>query len=136
MSMPYPLRLWILKDRIAYLCEDVLEWGRFFENSAERTIALTMIDEDLYVSTVFLGIDNQFSNTNPEAMPLLFETAVFGAPMAIRHSDGTASEGNEVLEMRRYSTWGEAEEGHAAMVAEMCARFEAAKNLSSEGQAP
>lgn len=51
------------------------------------------------VSTVFLGLDHQFG----EGPPLLFETMVFGGPLD--------------EEQRRYTTWAEAEAGHAEMVA-------------------
>lgn len=53
------------------------------------------------VSTVFLGLDHSWSGPPP----LLFETMVFG---------GTLDQ-----EQVRYSTWDEAEAGHAAMVAKV-----------------
>jgi hypothetical protein len=49
---------------------------------------------------VFLGIDHNFFGDGP---PILFETMVFGGPMD--------------QDQRRYSTWDEAEFGHAAIVA-------------------
>ena len=52
------------------------------------------------VSTVFLFIDHGFG---ADRSPLLFETLVFGGPLA--------------NEMDRYSTWDEAVAGHEAMVA-------------------
>lgn len=54
------------------------EWAKFFENFDLRKIAKTDIISELghiWVSTVFLGIDHNFSNEGP---PLLFETMVFG----------------------------------------------------------
>jgi hypothetical protein len=48
------------------------------------------------VSTVFMGIDHNFTRGGP---PLLFETMIFGGP-----EDGFQA---------RYSTWDEAEAGHA-----------------------
>lgn len=51
------------------------------------------------VSTVFLGLDHQFEKGG---RPLIFETMVFG--------------GSLDDECERYSTWAEAETGHAAMV--------------------
>jgi hypothetical protein len=53
-----------------------------------------------YVSTVFLGIGYNHGSTGD---PVLFETMVFGGEHAGR--------------MKRYSTWKEAEDGHAAMLA-------------------
>lgn len=51
------------------------------------------------VSTVFLGLDHAFG----QGSPLIFETMVFGGPL-----DGRQD---------RYSTYEQAEAGHAAMVA-------------------
>lgn len=57
--------------------------------------------EDVYVSTVFLAFDhNVFNDSGP---PLLFETMVFGGP----HDQ----------EQRRCTTWEEAEQIHAEMIA-------------------
>ena len=51
------------------------------------------------VSTVFLGLDHNFSKGGP---PILFETMIFGP------------KGEEMC--KRYATWEEAEEGHAGLV--------------------
>jgi hypothetical protein len=56
---------------------------------------------EVVVSTVFLGLDHNFSMVGP---PLLFETMVFGGPL-----NG---------ECRRYATWVEAEAGHREVVAQ------------------
>lgn len=50
------------------------------------------------VSTVWLGLDHSFD----EGPPLIFESLVFGGALD--------------QEMDRYSTWREAQNGHAAMV--------------------
>ncbi len=63
-----------------------------------RRVALTPIDGDCEVSTVFLSTDAAFIGP-----PLVFETMIFG--------------GAHDLEQDRYGTWEEAEAGHAAMVA-------------------
>lgn len=86
---------YILKDRVPVPCDDLLEWGRQFEQE-ERRVARTEQDE-VEVSTVFLGLDHSFGG----GPPLLFETMVFG--------------GGRDQEMRRYSTWDQAEEGDKAM---------------------
>jgi hypothetical protein len=70
-----------------------------FRNPENRTVALEIIDDDVRVSTVFLGLDHSFG-TGP---PLLFETMVFGGPMD--------------QEQGRCTTWEEAESLHATMVA-------------------
>ena len=66
----------------------------------ERRIARTEITPEVYVSTVFLGLDHRYT---PEEPPVLFETIVFGL------------KGDEPLE--RYTTYEAAEAGHARWVA-------------------
>jgi hypothetical protein len=74
------------------------KWAKWFEGSDEtRRVALTKGD-DYLVSTVFLGLDHQFGRGEP----LLFETMIFGGPHD-QYCD-------------RYSTWDEAEAGHAKAV--------------------
>jgi len=78
---------------------NLIEWAEKFQNS-KRTVQRDLI-RGVEVSTVFLGIDHNFSSMfNPEsdARPILFETMVFGG----KH-DGY---------QKRYCTWDEAEEGH------------------------
>lgn len=66
----------------------------------ERRVKRTKVG-DSDVSTVFLGLDHQFGR----GAPLLFETMIFGG----------ARDGDQF----RYSTWDEAEDGHAKVVAEL-----------------
>lgn len=75
---------------------------------SNRKVASNEFD-GVIVSTVFLGLDHSFGGETP----ILFETLVFNGPM-----DG---------EMERYTTWDEAEIGHA----KMCERVKSAgkKNL-------
>lgn len=80
---------------------DLLTWARWFE-TADRRVCRTEHgegDKKVIVSTVFLGLDHRFGTEGP---PLLFETMVFGGPLD--------------QEQDRYSTWDEAEIGHAQMV--------------------
>ena len=88
-----------LIGKLAVPCEDLLEWGRWFE-TADRHVDLTQIGP-LTVSTVFLGLDHSFG----EGEPLLFETMIFGA-----HAEDEAVEGYQ----DRYPSWAEA--GHARAV--------------------
>jgi hypothetical protein len=75
------------------------EWARWFEdNYKERIVARDNLGF-AQVSTVFLGL--HFSVCCHE-QPKLFETMVFGGPLD--------------QEMERYSTWEEAEKGHAEMI--------------------
>src|SRR5882762_8039779 len=66
---------------------------------ANKRIALTTI-KDCNISTVFLGIDHQFSLRGN--LPILFETMVFGGKY-----DGYR---------QQYSTYEEAEEGHEEII--------------------
>jgi len=77
---------------------DLMKWGKFFEDADARTVARADVSPDVYVSTVFLGIDHSYEG----GPPVLFETMVFG---------GTMEE-----EMARYTTWDDAVAGHDEMV--------------------
>lgn len=99
--------LYVLDGHVPVAVEDVLAWGAWFdESNEERRVALTYFDQDtpreVQVSTVFLGIDYNFS---PNGLPLVFETMVFGGDYD-QYTD-------------RYTTWDEAEEGHARIVADI-----------------
>ena len=86
----------ILDGHKAIPCGDLLEWGRWLETGNKRVAQDTV--GDVRVSTVFLDLDHSFG----KGPPLLFETMVFGV------------DDNE--DMERYSTWSEAEAGHARWV--------------------
>lgn len=90
-------RQYTLDGQIAKECVDILAWARWMEN-ADRRVAITA-QGDTEVSTVFLGVNHQFG----DGPPLIFETMVFGGDY-----DG---------ECCRYSTWEQAEGGHAEMSA-------------------
>ena len=80
--------------------DDVLAWARAIEllPDSQRVVGKTVVG-GLEVSTVFLTVDHQW---RLYAQPLLFETMVFG--------EG----GGDLVE--RYSTWEQAERGHARCV--------------------
>lgn len=81
---------------------DVLAWSIWFSTAErQRLVALTRITADIHVSTLFLGLNPQES-ADEDALPLLFETMVFGGALTPCQ--------------RRYSTWEEAERGHAEVV--------------------
>jgi hypothetical protein len=90
---------YILDGREPKPIENVREWNLWCNTADQqvRQVAVTE-DGDATVSTVFSGLDLSFGR----GPPLIFETLVFGGEM-----DG---------EMDRYSTWEEAEHGHAIMV--------------------
>ena len=89
-------RLYILDGKRPVPEPNLLKWAQWFEH-ADRLVAHT-VQGELSVSTVFLGLDHSYF-TGP---PILFETMVFRA--------GGSGETD------RYSTWEEAEKGHAEMV--------------------
>ncbi len=90
---------YILVDGKPVICDDVLEWSKWFEKD-DRKIEHTIICDtgDEYVSTVFLALDHSFGN----GPPILFETMVFGGPLD--------------QETNRYATMEEAKQGHINMV--------------------
>jgi hypothetical protein len=80
---------------------DLLEWAEWFQN-ADRSVSWTELSGNASVSTVFLGLNHNYSG----GPPLLFETAIIRAGEFDIHS--------------RYGTWDEAERGHAEIVAAVC----------------
>lgn len=76
-------------------------WAEWF-GKHDRRVARTEIGNAV-VSTVFLSLDHSYG----DGPPMLFESLIMGGPMD--------------QEMRRYSTWEEAERGHADLV--QCATF-------------
>jgi len=81
------------------------EWAVWFEHCRKRIVEQTVVGARL-VSTVFLGIDHRFPGMG-EGAPLLFETMVFDGPGA----------GSDALFQARWSTYADAEAGHAYTVA-------------------
>lgn len=68
---------YILKDGKPVKVKDLIEWARWFEKSKERIVKLTTIKNDIRVSTVFLGLDHNYSG---KGKPILWETMIFGGP--------------------------------------------------------
>lgn len=75
------------------------QWTVWFSDISNRRVAKTDISSDVCVSTVFLGLNHNWSDSKKL---LVFETMVFGGDY-----DG---------EMERCSTWEEAVEMHQRMV--------------------
>jgi hypothetical protein len=94
------MKHYTLEGKVPRLAEDFSEWALWFETS-NRRVAFTQA-RHVSVSTVFLGTDQRML---PEDAPVLFETKVFG--------------GKHDAEVRRYSTWDDAERGHYAVVAKV-----------------
>jgi hypothetical protein len=89
-----------LIGRLPVPVANMLDWGRWRE-TGDRRVAQDNIGP-MFVSTIFLGLDHQFS-PDPQAPPILFETMIFGADEYDSY-------------LNRYSTWDEAEKGHAEAV--------------------
>lgn len=85
---------YILVNKEPVRIRDIIEWAKGFEDQDRRVARDTVGDAE--VSTVFLGIDHSFGDSEK---PVLFETMIFGGPLD--------------QEMWRYCTWDEAVEGHA-----------------------
>ena len=88
---------YILDGHTPVPCDDLLKWARWYETH-DRFVAkniFTRNGSSVRVSTVFLALNHRFGS----GPPLLFETMVFG--------------GDYDFEQERYSTWEEAEAGHA-----------------------
>jgi len=97
------------KDGEAVEETDLLTWAKWFENSMEqRRVALTKIGK-YTVSTVFLGVDYNFTDSRK---PILFETMVFNEE---------SRECGEDFDMGidRYNTRKEALAGHEKIVEEV-----------------
>jgi len=86
---------YILNGKIPEACGDILKWSRWFENVDNRRLAQTTLGP-YWISTVFLGLDHSWSGAGA---PILFESMVFDE--------------EEAFSCERYSTWSEAEKGHA-----------------------
>lgn len=86
------------ENGVPVLETDLLKWGRWFEKS-DRHVARTQVSDDVFVSTIFLGLDHSFSGGDP----ILWETLIFGGP---HHGDGS-----------RYTTREDALAGHERFVA-------------------
>jgi hypothetical protein len=74
---------YILVDNVPTKCEDPLEWAKWMEaHNADRIVKRTTFslegEEDILVSTVFLGLDHSFTGEGPA---LLYETMIFGGPL-------------------------------------------------------
>lgn len=96
--------LYVLRGHEPVEVEHAKDWAMMFEGDIDRRRVAETEVGDFWVSTVFLGVDHNFCEAGP---PLLFETMVF------RVSDGTPRTSSSW----RYSTWEQAEAGHAAAVA-------------------
>jgi len=82
---------YILENKVPKKVDNLVEWSKKFNHN--KIVDQTYIG-DIFISTVFLGLDHSFHNNTP----ILFETMIFGG-----EHDGF---------QERYATWDEAYEGH------------------------
>jgi hypothetical protein len=76
--------------------------GRVVPETRQPSRRPPEVNDDCYVSTTFMGLDNNWARSDP----ILFETMIFGGPFDERQG--------------RYRTSDEAERGHAEAVKEAC----------------
>lgn len=94
--------LYILEGKIPVPCPDTLAWGQWMESHYRDRVVGQEDVGDLWVSTVFLGVDHCYT---PGGEPRLFETMIFKNP------------GREWTDYQeRTSTWELALEQHACAV--------------------
>jgi hypothetical protein len=67
---------YMLIDGRIILAESLEEWAEWFQDIDARRVALTQIN-GYEVSTVFLGIDHGWDRSDPNHLPVLFETMIF-----------------------------------------------------------
>lgn len=98
--MPPPHDYFKLEGRtpVAVSLEEYIRWDMSVSHDV-KVVGKDQVGES-EVSTVFLGHNHQFGN----GPPLVFETMIFGDPQGYQ---------------KRYSTWAEAEAGHAETLAEI-----------------
>lgn len=100
-------------------CDDAAVWGAWFHNIDNRIVDRTVIG-NVKVSTVFIGLDHRFNKRGP---PILFETMLFGGKY-----DG------ELVD--RYSSWSDAEAGHAMAVKRIKVEVETPKHFDDDLDKP
>jgi len=85
--------------------DDPIVWGAWLDSHhADRIVAQDVVEDRLFVSTVFLGLDHNFSAKGP---PILYETMMF------LHDGWKPTDWDGEYQMR-YRTRAEAEKGHRA----------------------
>jgi len=101
--------LYILENGVPVLCMDSAKWGKWMSESKDRFIHKSHIEGDIYLSTVFLGIDHGFGSDEP----VLFETSIL-RPVQIKETKGL-----EDMQTWRSCTLGEAKHTHFAVSAKI-----------------
>ncbi len=106
------MRQYVLINKQVVPDPDLFRWSKAYESMGNRRVAFDQIGT-IEVSTVFLGLDHDFSyvrqGEGPNPNPIVFETMAFNMPGGDRPCF-------------RYRTWEEAEAGHNAFVATLTVR--------------
>lgn len=106
MGNEFGLGLFILDGHQVVHIRDTLSWAQWIEDNRDKMRVAEDTIDNLWISTVFLGIDTGYSSLfGGDRVPILFETLVF-------------VDGKGIGTMRRYRTWDEAEVGHRWVVNE------------------
>jgi hypothetical protein len=100
----------ILDHHTPVATDDIAVWAEWFAQT-DRTVAHTVLTEDVEVSTVFLSLNH---NVWGEGPPLLFQSMAFRVEPC---SFGGRRPLEETGFSARYSTWDEAVAGHDALCA-------------------
>ena len=79
---------------------DLVAWGQWMAHTPNRIVARTDISDDVFVSTIFLGLNQ--NSFNVAAPPVLWETMIFG--------------GKHTHYQQRYTNREDALKGHALAV--------------------
>lgn len=101
---------YILDGKKAVPEPDLMKWAQWMERRGVRHVGDDTVDGRFRVSTVFLGLDHAWK----DGPPILFETMVFP-----KNKEELSDEEAELRLFDRYSTWEEAEAGHAHIIAEL-----------------
>lgn len=102
---------------------DLMTWARWFETAREERIVARTDLKDVYVSTVFMGLDHNFGLGNK---PILWETIVFENKPTTETIMGNTFTFHKTVDGygERYHTKGEAIAGHMLIVAKIKANEE------------
>lgn len=99
-----------LVDRVPVPVPDLLAWAEWMERHRRECIVAQDQVGPLFVSTVFLGLDHNWF----DGPPILFESGIFDP--IVFELRGRAAQGLDELEMRRSSTWEEADADHLKLL--------------------
>ena len=107
---------YILVGKTPVLEPDLTKWGSWMQ-VFNRHVAKTIIGQ-LYISTVFLGLDHNFYSEGP---PVLWETMIFNKSKPTKVGNKFIFDDIDIQE--RYTTYAKAKAGHNRIVKLLKAKF-------------